>query len=90
MRPSRIEGVRISELLDGETVVSTPDAEKAVILNELGGVVYQLCDGQRTTAELAAFVADNVPGGADRDQVQRDVERVVGELCDAGVLELRE
>lgn len=90
MRPQRIEGVRISELLDGETVVSTPDAERAVILNELGGVVYQLCDGQRTAGELAAFVADNVPGGADREQVERDVERILGELREAGVLELLE
>ncbi|MBI2389187.1 MAG: PqqD family protein [Deltaproteobacteria bacterium] len=85
LRPRRARDLPIRELPDGETVVLSPSGA-ALVLNGTASVVVYLADGQRTVEQLADEIAANT-SGATREQVLADVERIVGELTEAGCLE---
>ncbi len=77
------------ELTDGEVVVSLRGGERALVLNAVGDVVLQLCDGTRTIADIASFLRDSLSVPDDADVV-RDIEAIVLELSRAGVIEASE
>lgn len=52
-------------------------------LNETAAIVFSLCDGEHTVADIAALVGDAF--GLDQAPV-RDVEKVVTDLTALGVL----
>jgi hypothetical protein len=81
------EGIESEELPGGETVVVRADTGSAVVLNEMGGVVWDLCaDGRRDAAEIAAFINESLPD-ADRAKVVADVQALIAELIGKGLLE---
>jgi len=86
MKPRGKRGLVIAPLADGECVVSTPDKGDALVLNETGRTILELCDGEQTVAEIAAFVSANVEG-ADPSVVERDVTALVERLLAAGLIE---
>ena len=83
----RAAGVVSEELLDGETVVTTGDRSRAVVLNPMGAAVLELCDGQHSVGEISEFICQNVAVAAPA-RVQEDVEKLLVELADVGVVEL--
>jgi pyrroloquinoline quinone biosynthesis protein D len=48
-------------------------------LNDVGGRVWELCDGTRTIAEITSIVAEEYD--APLEVVQSDVTELVEELC---------
>jgi hypothetical protein len=85
VRPRRARDLPIRELPDGETVVLTPSGA-ALVLNATASIVVYFADGERTVEQIADEIATHAPGTA-RAQVLADVERIVGELAEAGCLE---
>ncbi|MGI5863471.1 MAG: PqqD family protein [Myxococcales bacterium] len=83
----RIDGVETEELPSGETVVFHPESGVAVVLNPMGGVVWGLCDGRRSAAEIADFICRNVEGAPGDKEVSGDVDALIGQLKERGLVE---
>ena len=86
MSLKRAAGVESEELPGGEVVVVRLDTGVAVVLNPMGGIVWELCDGCRGPAEIAQFIGaharDAVPAA-----VASDVEALVQSLRERGFVE---
>jgi hypothetical protein len=70
--------------VDDDFVVYDPVADRTVLLNVSGAVVFDLCDGTRTRAAIAEELAAAFE--VDSELVAPDVERVLGELRGLGLL----
>ena len=84
--PKISEGVTRKTLPDDEEVLMNASGGTALIVNATGAAVFDLCDGKRTTAEIASFIVKHIPS-AKVEAVQVDVERIIGELQAAGLVE---
>ncbi len=78
--------VRSRELPNGEAALMTPDDEVLILLNPLGVVVWEMCDGECAVDEIVATLATQFTS-VDVAQIGEDVARLVGELQRLGVLE---
>jgi len=81
-RPLRVADLATRRLSDEETVVLAPTGS-AVILNEVGAVVLDLCDGSRTVEQIANIVSTSLEG-ANEERVQADVRSFVLSLSASG------
>jgi len=52
--------------IDGETILLVLQQEKLIGLNRAAGRIWQLIDGSRTNAEVAALVAEDFDGPRER------------------------
>jgi hypothetical protein len=68
----------VAEAVGAELILLDLDQGSAFRLNATGKVVWQLARQARTGAEIARQLA--VTFAAPPDQVERDVDRVLGEL----------
>ncbi len=84
--PRRTPGTSERELPDGSLVVLRADGSQAVVLNAVGAVVWLLCDGKHSGAEIAALIGERF-GNIDAEQLQRDVDAVVLALQEAQLIE---
>lgn len=80
------DGVEALELPGGEFVARDPDTGQAVVLNELGGIVWELCDGARGSAEIAALIHERFPE-VSAQRVDEDVRALLEKLIAAGLME---
>jgi hypothetical protein len=83
-KPVRARELATRRLSDDETVVLAPTGS-AVILNEVGAVVLDLCDGTRTVDQIVAIVCDTLSGTTE-ERVRADVRSFVAKLFDSGCL----
>ena len=83
-RPRLREHLR-TEPLDRRLLVYDPNGGMVVELNDTAGLVLQLCDGTRSTADIVAALADAYPDAAE--QVAGEVPGILEELGERGVLE---
>lgn len=85
-RPTRHSGFALEEL-DGEILLLDPRSERLIHCNPTAALVWRLCDGERTIAEIVELLAEAYPesAGAIRADVAGAVERLAAE----GALELR-
>jgi coenzyme PQQ biosynthesis protein PqqD len=69
------------EELEGEAVLYSKGGKRAIYLNETATVIWQLCDGQRTVAEIIGLLAAEYPEAAATIEadVIATVDRLVGE-----------
>ena len=56
VRPVRVEGLEAHEVDDG-LVVYQPETDRVHYLNTTAAVVFELCTGEHTEAEIADLVA---------------------------------
>jgi len=84
-RPLRVAGVVSRELDDGEVALLGADKEQMIVLNSVGSVVWELCDGKRSPQAIAAFIAEHTKGAGDA-QVSEDVEALLRTLVNAHFL----
>lgn len=70
------------EELDDEFVVYCPQADRSIVLNTLGGVVLELCDGTRDRTAIVDEILGTVP--AERARVTADVTQLLDELAALG------
>jgi hypothetical protein len=89
MRPKLLPTAVRADLTDDEAVVSLADGERALILNAMGNAILDLCDGSRTTEEIANLIRETLTVPANVD-VLGDVSTLVDELVRAGIVEARE
>ena len=86
MRPRVAPGVSCRELPDGECVLLAADGSRALVLNPVGAVVWQLCDGVRRGDDIAGVIAGHFRH-VDPASVRRDVGAVLDELARAQLIE---
>ena len=78
----------VSKIIGQEAVIILPAAGEVKVLNEVGSRLWELVDGKRTIAELAAQICDEYavnPQQAEDDAldfIQRMVERKLLVLVD--------
>lgn len=72
--------------VDGKAVVVVLDARKLHTLNKVGTRVFELCDGTRDVAAIAAQIA--LEYGAEASVAERDVLAFVARLIEEGAVEL--
>ena len=71
----------VSKIIGQEAVIILPAAGEIKVLNEVGSRLWELVDGQRTIAELAAKICDEYTVTFEQaeedalDFIQRMVER---------------
>jgi hypothetical protein len=82
-RPRR-EPTAAWRVVDGEVVMVLPATGKVHTLNAVGTRFWQLVDGERTMAEIAAQMADEFDASADR--IERDCRAFAAELGERGLL----
>jgi len=56
--PSVVEGLEVNEVTDGLTVFD-PATDRIHYLNATAAIVFTLCDGTHSAAEIARFVAES-------------------------------
>lgn len=82
-RVRRADGYR-TELLDDEVLLYNPAQTRVIALNETAALVWQLCDGTRTRAEIVALIGEAYP---EADAVAADVDNLLATLRGAGAVE---
>jgi len=84
IRPRVRQDLAVVEL-DGEAVIYDEDSGDLHHLNPTATLVYGLCDGSATVAELAADIGEvfGLPAG----EVERQVRSLLRELRSQGLLE---
>ena len=83
-RPRHVPGYQM-ELLDGEMVLLHPASLKIVHSNESGALVWELCDGQRTVADIIQLLSQAYPDSAS--QIGGDVREILQTLAQHGAIE---
>jgi hypothetical protein len=78
-------GVRFEEL-DGEAVVYDRSGRQAIYLNETATVVWQLCDGHRSVADISALLTAEFPDVAT--ELTTDISDAVDRMVAARVMTL--
>jgi phosphohistidine swiveling domain-containing protein len=73
---ARTDGL-LTESVDGELLVYDLEGDVAAHLNATAAVVWRSCDGDRTVAELAAVVAEELGETADEDVVLMALDTLV-------------
>lgn len=81
--PRRRDDIR-SAVIDNEMVLLDAAGGQAGYLNSTAAAIWQLCDGTRSTAEMAETLSGLVNEPADR--LLPDIEQVIATLEQAGVL----
>lgn len=74
------------EELDNELLLYHPAATKTVYLNETASLVWRLCDGHRTVAEISEILCASFPDSST--DVPQDVEDTLTTFVDHGAVEL--
>lgn len=74
------------EDMDGELLLYDPSSAVTLHLNGSSAIVWELCDGQRTTQDIIDLVQQTYPDQAT--QIGQDVTSVVDDLSERNVLVL--
>lgn len=85
VRP-RLAAARLAGQQNGLHLLLHPHAPRWVVLNAVGLAVARLCDGARTTGEIAGEIARR--WSQERARVLGDVEACVAQLAAAGFLDV--
>jgi hypothetical protein len=70
--------------VDGANLLYRPTGQKALHLDQTASVIWQLCDGTRTTRQLAREIASFYPDLSKT--VTGDVEATLEELLSHGAI----
>jgi hypothetical protein len=72
------------QTIGNEAVLVLADTGQVLVLNEVGGRIWELADGSRTIAEIARILTDEYD--VSEEQALRDVSEFVQQLIDKQVL----
>lgn len=82
-RPLPTPGYAIEEL-DGELLLFHPSSETILHTNQTGVLVWRLCDGQRSVAEIVAVLTAVYPEAAV--EIAQDVPDLLNQFADQGAI----
>ena len=83
-QPKKCDGFQIEEL-DGEVVLFHPARNVIIHANQSAALIWQLCDGTRTTDEISALLANAYP--ENRQEIEKEVPETIQDLRKKGALE---
>lgn len=75
------------EEIDNELLLYHPARARAVYLNQTAALVWQLCDTERSVAEIVSLLAEHYP---DSNNISKDVEDTLKQLADNGAIDIKE
>jgi len=81
--PKQAFGFFVEEM-DGENLLYRLGAHKAIHLNETATLIWKLCDGTRTIADIVVLLKGEYPGS--EQAVETDVREAVELLVQEGAL----
>jgi len=81
-KPARVDGLEAHEVDEG-LIVYQSAGDRVHYLNPTAAVVYELCTGERTVAEIATLVGE---AWELTEAPLNDVTEVVAQLRDEGVV----
>ena len=70
--PTQVPGYHL-EQMDGELLLHHPGSTRTLYLNETATLIWQVCDGQRTIADIAELLQDAFPETDEAIDEQVDV-----------------
>jgi hypothetical protein len=74
------------EKIDGEITVYHPSLTTSLYLNETGALIWELCNGRRTVAEVIDILQDRYP--ESRAQIPAEVTGIIARLVENNVASL--
>ncbi len=74
VRPQIVDGYQM-EALDGEILLYHPASTNILHSNQSGYLIWRLCDGQRTVAEICQLLVDAYPEAAG--EIENDVRETL-------------
>lgn len=83
-RPCHVPGYQM-ETLDGEMVLFHPASLKILHSNDSGALIWQLCDGQRTAADIVQLLSAAYPDSAS--EIGADVRDTLLTFVEEGAVE---
>jgi hypothetical protein len=77
LRPCQIGGYQIAdrEAMGGEMVLFHPETQQILYSNPTGALVWGLCDGQRTVADVIQLLSEAYPDSAN--DIETDVRETL-------------
>jgi Coenzyme PQQ synthesis protein D (PqqD) len=75
----------LARRLDEESVLLNPADGQYYALDLVGGRVWELCDGSHTLPEIAQIIGQEFE--ADPAVVSADLEELLGDMAEAGLVE---
>ena len=84
-KPRRKTDYRL-EVLDNEMVLYHPAETKVLYFNQTASLIWQLCDGERTAAEMISLLSESYPESAG--EVTADVQSTLQQFAEQGCIEL--
>jgi hypothetical protein len=76
------------EQIDNEITVYHPTLTTSLYLNETGGLIWELCNGQRSTADIIDVLTTAYPENSQ--QIPGDVTKVITLLLENKIATLQE
>ena len=73
------------EELDGELLLFHPSQTTILACNPTASLIWQLCDGQRTTAEIATLLQAAFPEASET--ISTDVDAILQQFSQHGALD---
>ncbi len=75
-----------AEIMEGELVLIHPDSTQVLHSNPSAALIWKLCDGQRTVAEIKQLLSEAYPESAE--QIKEDVNETLQLFVETRVLVL--
>jgi len=75
------------ERIDQEVVVYHPTRTTSLYLNETGALIWEMCDGARTTADIIGILTELYP--ESRQEIGAQVEAMIMRLEENKIVELQ-
>jgi hypothetical protein len=82
-RPLPTPGYAVEEL-DGEILLFHPSSETILHTNQTGALVWRLCDGERSVADIVAALTAVYPDAAT--DIAQDVPELLNQFADQGAI----
>jgi hypothetical protein len=86
-RPSQVSGFQAAEKesLSGELVLFDPVTQKILYSNQTGALIWGLCDGQRTIADIIQLLNEAYPDSIP--EIDAEVRETLSVLVEHGAIE---
>jgi len=82
--PAPVDGFYL-ETLDDEIVLLHPHQNIMIYSNQIGALIWRLCDGHRSVDQIVEILGEAYP--EDADQIRVDVTTFIQSLISRGALE---
>ena len=83
--PRHAAGYRLEDFGD-ELVLYHFTTTRVVYLNDTASLIWRLCDGQRSIADIKTLIQEAYPSAPG--QVEADLQKTMAQLLESGAIEL--